>query len=100
MVSDLQPEELPLYRLCDEALFYVWDPVGVHRAPENRGEYEAYVPQVYELVRWGRWDELTAFLTWVLRERMGVAADESVSADAVEFLQRARAWHERDPYRR
>jgi hypothetical protein len=70
MQPELQPEEMRLYRLCDEALYYVWDPLGASGAPESRDEYRAYVRQVYELVRWGKRDELIAYLTSVLRVRL------------------------------
>ncbi len=92
-------EEMPLYRLCDEALFYVWDPIGANGAPEARGEYSAYLPKVYELVRLDKRNELIAYLTSVFRDRMGLEADESYSAEAVDFVMRARAWRERSPYR-
>jgi hypothetical protein len=98
MQPQLQPEEVRLYRLCDEALFYVWDPLGANGAPEARDEYRAYVPQVYELVRWGKRDELIAYLTSVLRDRMDLAADEAYSVAAVDFMMRGRAWHEHNPY--
>lgn len=98
MRTDLQPEEMRLYRLCDEALYYLWDPVGASGSPESRDEYREYVPQVYELVRWGKRDELIAYLTRVLRERMGLPAEEEYSATAVDFMLRGRAWYERDPY--
>ena len=99
MSPDLQPEEMPLYRLRDEALYYVWDPIGANGAPEARHEYGAYLPKVYELVRLDKRDELIAYLTWVLRDRMGLEAEESFSAEAVDFMMRARAWRERNPYR-
>jgi hypothetical protein len=98
MQPDLQPEEMRLYRLCDEALYYVWDPLGASGAPESRDEYRAYVPQVYELVRRGKRDELTAYLTSVLRDRMELPAEEAYSAAAVDFMMRGRAWYERNPY--
>lgn len=44
MGQQLQPEEMHLYRLCDEALFYVWDPIGVCGAPEARTEYRRARP--------------------------------------------------------
>lgn len=96
----LQPEELPLYRLCDEALFYVWDPIGVRGSPEARSEYVSYVPKVYELVRQDKREELIAYLTWVIRDQMGLAVDESQSREAVDFILRGRAWRERNPYAR
>jgi hypothetical protein len=98
MAAELQPEEMRLYRLCDEALFYVWDPIGVCGAPEARTEYQAYLPHVYELVRLGKRDELIAYLTSILRDRMELPADESYSDNAVDFMLRGRAWCERNPY--
>ena len=98
VATDLQPEEMRLYRLCDEALYYVWDPLGARGAPEARDEYRAYVQRVYELVRLGARDELLSYLTGVLRERMELPADEAYSANVVDFMLRGRAWYERDPH--
>ena len=98
MGQQLQLEEMRLYRLCDEALFYVWDPIGVCGAPEARTEYQAYMPQVYELVRLGKRDELIAYLVNVTEDRMGMRPNEELAANAVEFMMRGRAWVERTPY--
>ena len=98
MGPDLQAEEMRLYRLCDEALYYVWDPLGASGTPESRDEYRAFLPRVYELVRLGARDELIAYLTAVLRDRMELPADEASSTNAVDYMLRGRAWYERDPY--
>jgi hypothetical protein len=87
-----------LYRLCDEALFYVWDPIGVCDAPEARTEYQASLPQVYELVRLGKRDELIAYLLNVTEVRMGMRPNEELATIALEFMMRGRAWVERTPY--
>jgi hypothetical protein len=99
MQPEPQPEEMRLLRLCDEALYYVWDPLGASGAPEARDEYRVRVPNVYELVRWGRRDELIEYLTSILRDRMRLPADEASSVAAVDFMMRGREWYERDPYR-
>jgi hypothetical protein len=99
MHRELQPEEKRLYRLCDEALYYVWDPLGASGAPEAREEYHPHVPEVYELVRLGKRDELIVYLTSVLRDRMELPADDTYSVAAVNFMMRARDWCEREPYR-
>lgn len=53
MGQQLSPLEMALYRAVDEVLHYVWDPIGISRAPEARDEYHAYLPDVYGLVRCG-----------------------------------------------
>jgi hypothetical protein len=40
-----------LYRIIDEVLYYVWDPIGVAETPQARNEYHEYVPQVFRLLK-------------------------------------------------
>jgi hypothetical protein len=98
MKRQLQPEEMRLYRLCDEALFYVWDPISVGQTPEARDEYEAYAFRTFELVQAGARDEAIAYLTDIQVDRMGLRLDEEGAARAVDFMLRGRAWVESSPY--
>jgi hypothetical protein len=47
----LPPQELELYKRCDEVLHYLWDPIGVAGAPGARDEYRSYLPNVFALVQ-------------------------------------------------
>lgn len=42
-----------LYRVVDEVLHYLWDPIGVAGIPAARDEYQGYLPEVFRLVRSG-----------------------------------------------
>jgi hypothetical protein len=95
MGSRLSPNESRLYRMCDEALFYVWDPIGVCDAPEARSEYETYVPRVFGLVKSGARDELIAYLMSIVDQQMELRASEERATTAADFMLRGRAWIER-----
>ena len=43
-----------LYRICNEVLFYVWDPIGVSRRAAGRDEYDSYTKGVLKLLQEGR----------------------------------------------
>jgi hypothetical protein len=88
----LSPEDLRLYRLCDEALFYLWDPIGVSDAPEARDEYESYLPRVFALVKASDRVALIAYLNDILGERMGLRPDSEASVRAADFMLRSRDW--------
>lgn len=40
-----------LYRLCNEVLFYVWDPIGVSTSAAARDEYDAYAKTVFKYLQ-------------------------------------------------
>jgi hypothetical protein len=75
MGRKLSAPDLALYRVLDEVLHYVWDPIGVSSAPQARDEYHAYLPQVFDLLRKGA-DEsrISAYLTSVTTEQMGLSS--------------------------
>jgi hypothetical protein len=53
MGTRLSPKEEELYRRTDEVLHYLWDPCGVSDAPEGRGEYYSYLPEIFTLLKQG-----------------------------------------------
>ncbi len=91
----LSPKEMRLYRLCDEALYYVWDPIGVSGAPEARDEYRMYLPRVFALVKADAREELVRYLTEIPVERMGLRPRPEAAARVADFMLRCRAWVER-----
>jgi hypothetical protein len=95
MGKGLPPKEMRLYRACDEALFCVWDPIGVSGAPEARDEYQAYLPGVFQVVKAGTRDELIGYLVTVMDERIGLTPSEELAARAADYMLRARAWIDR-----
>ena len=42
-----------LQERCEEILYYVWDPIGVHLIPKTFREYSSYVPEVLGLLNSG-----------------------------------------------
>ncbi len=40
-----------LYRLCNEVLFYVWDPIGVNTSAAARDEYDSYAKTVFKYLQ-------------------------------------------------
>jgi hypothetical protein len=69
-------DDRDLYRMVDEVLHYVWDPIGVSGEPRARDEYYSYVLTTFKLLR-ERDDELAiaAYLGEVATERIGLSAN-------------------------
>lgn len=87
MKRRLAPDDARLYQLCDEALFYLWDPIGIAEDPRARSEYEAYVPQVFQLVKARRREGLLTYLREVAEEWMGLSPPfSSASETTADFL--------------
>ena len=42
--------DMNLSKSIAEALHYKWDPIGVSGIPQAIGEYDSYVPELYELI--------------------------------------------------
>lgn len=95
MGKALSPKEMRLYRLCDEALYYLWDPIGVSGSPEARDEYQGYLPRVFAFVTGNQRDELVAYLCDLSEHRMGFARLEDAARSAADFMFRCREWVER-----
>jgi hypothetical protein len=73
MKSSLNESEIELLRRIDEILYYVWDPIGVSRAPATRDEYESYVPHVFKLLLGNSSAEsISNHLDSIAKENMGL----------------------------
>ena len=58
----------------DRVLWEVWDPIGVNRIPNARGEYGMYVNGVFEVLKSGASDEFIAeHLLTIATDRMELA---------------------------
>jgi hypothetical protein len=89
----LSPVDARLYRLCDEALYYIWDPVGVAGVPEARDEYYAYLPHVFGLVKARQRPELLRYLRDVSEEHMGLSSTDRTRRErAADFMFGAQEW--------
>jgi hypothetical protein len=79
--------------LPTEALYYLWDPIGVSGVPQARDEYYAYLPRVFQLVKTGRRDELLDYLREVSDDHMGLPGINTSADEATaDFLFDAAAW--------
>lgn len=93
MGRKLPPDQLELYRRCDEVLHYVWDPIGVAGAPGARDEYHAYLPMVFRLlVEGGDKDRLSQALLEVQAGAMGLPRDPASAGAAATVLLEWREW--------
>ena len=93
MGQKLLPNELTLYRRCDEVLHYLWDPIGVSDAPGARDEYESYLPEVFKLLIDGAGqDRIVDYLVRVETESMGLQLDRVRATNAAFVLIEWRKW--------
>ena len=64
----------------------VWDPIGIHDAPNAQDEYDSYVGPAFELLMRNASDaELKKFLDWVV-SRMGMDGSRHSDADVIVAL--------------
>lgn len=76
MGKKLSSADLELYQRIDEVLHYLWDPIGVATEPMARDEYQAYLPQVFSLLKTNATEEkIAAHLEAIATERMGFNAN-------------------------
>jgi hypothetical protein len=93
MGKSLSPVEKRIYRLCDEALYWLWDPIGVSGAPQARDEYYGYLPKVFQLVMSDKRQELVDYLRYVSEDRMGVPETDAKHREKVaDYLIDGRDW--------
>ena len=101
MGRKLPPNELELYKRCDEVLHYLWDPIGISNAPGARDEYESYLPEIFKLLLGGAgMDQIADHLVWVETERMGMPPDRVRATDTASVLIGWRDWINEDDGRR
>jgi hypothetical protein len=53
----LSQQELELYRITDEVLHYIWDPIEVSEAANARDEYRSYLLRVFKMLIANKPDE-------------------------------------------
>ncbi|RCJ04282.1 hypothetical protein DDK22_32780 [Cupriavidus necator] len=86
MGSKMTEPDLTLYRIVDEVLYYLWDPIGIANSAGPRDEYRMYVPKVFELVKMADGPTLSAYLLSVERDRMGLAGHSASAHQIAELL--------------
>jgi len=81
-----------LHRLCNEVLFYVWDPIGVCTDAAARDEYDSYAKRVFRHLQDDQNAEKIAdYLSHVRTVSMGMSPAPGKDRDVAELLV---AWRE------
>jgi len=94
MGQKLPPDQMELYRRVDEVLHYLWDPIGVARAPEARDEYHRYLPHVFAMVqRDAPPEEITSYLLKIATDGMGLSGRRQLERRAQEVTETLKRWH-------
>jgi hypothetical protein len=92
MGKKLGPKDEELYRRVDEVIHYIWDPIGVSREPQARGEYYSYLPSIFQLVKdEASADTITRHLIDILVNRMGLGG---TIVDVMEVVSVLQDWKE------
>ena len=94
MGQKLPPNEMALYRRCDEILHYLWDPIGVRGAAGARDEYDSYLPRVFALVMADPPDRtaIVDYLISVERDRMDTGPRAAKAEEIADALLDAKKW--------
>jgi len=76
-----------IYLAIQKALIEEWDPIGVRDVPEAQGEYDSYVPMLYDLLLLNKPDEeIFDYLWWVETEHMGLNGEKKGTEDFIKRL--------------
>ena len=76
----------PFYKMTDEILYYIWDPIGVSGDPGTRDEYGSYLPKIYGLIEENKVVEAVEYLDEIVVNKMGLEKDSIKSKFIVELL--------------
>lgn len=89
-MREMMPElmdDCVLYRMVDEVLHYIWDPIGLAGSPRARDEYYCYVPGAFKLVRDGaNASDISAYLEEIAVNGMGLPANPEVQLKVASLL--------------
>ena len=81
-----------LYRLCNEVLFYVWDPIGVATSAAARDEYDSYAKTVFMYLQEDQnAKKIADYLGKVRTTSMGLPAAPKEDLEVAELVV---AWRE------
>jgi len=84
----LNPQEKELYKITDEILFYVWDPIGVSPDPYARDEYLSYLPQVFQMLIDDKpTEEIIEYLIKIVLDNIGLKPNKKHTEEVVELLE-------------
>lgn len=81
--------DINLYRSIAEALHYKWDPIGISDIPRAIGEYDSYVPELYELICQNADGEVIFDYLWEIEvQHMGLDGDRAATLAFVDYLKK------------
>ena len=79
--------DINLYRSIAEALHYKWDPIGISDIPRSIGEYDSYVPELYELICKNTNEEVIFDYLWEIEvQHMGCDGNRAATLAFVDYL--------------
>lgn len=79
--------DINLYNSIAEALHYKWDPIGVSGIPQAIGEYDSYVPELYELICQNADRESIFNYLWEVEvQHMGLDGNRVATLAFVDYL--------------
>jgi len=84
----------------DEALYWIWDPIGIKEVDGPRSEYCSYVPHVFKLLLAEKPDDeiradLLAYLTDVEENAISVPGNKPATIDRLISVRRTHLeWHD------
>lgn len=79
--------DINLYRFIADALHYKWDPIGISDNPRAIGEYDSYVPELYELICQNADGEVIFdYLCGIEVQHMGLDGNRAATLAFVDYL--------------
>lgn len=87
MGQRLPEDQMRLYRRIDEALYYIWDPIGISTSAWARDEYQSYLPQVFaHVMQLSPRSELRDYLIRIEAEHMGLGTRLGMKKRVEDFV--------------
>ncbi len=87
MKKEMSKIDKQLYRVIDEVLFYIWDPIGVSNSPEARDEYFSYIPKMFSLVKENdKIEPIVSYLRDLEIKTMGISTSNEKKEEVAEML--------------
>lgn len=77
------------YNNLGEALHYEWDPIGVSDVEGAEGEYDHYLPELYELICKDADKKVLFDYLWQIEtQHMGLNGNKEATLEFVSYIQR------------
>ena len=87
MGQKLPDDQMRLYRRIDEALHFIWDPIGISRSAWARDEYQSYLPQIFSRVmQSSSRSELRDYLIGIEADHMGLGRSFGMKKRVENFV--------------